>query len=114
MHHIQNNFKNRVFAGVCTLGASPKIADILNFSTCMIGKAILPLLLALAIAVFIYGVIQYAINAQEEKKREEGKKFITWGIVAVAVIVSIWGLIALLTTTFQIGHAAPGIQTVVQ
>ena len=105
---------NKNFFAICSIGATPNISTILDFVTCMLGKGIVPLLLALSVAIFIWGVVQFSINASDEKKREEGKNFMLYGIIALTVIVSIWGFVSILTTTFKIGHVSPPIQTVVQ
>jgi hypothetical protein len=55
-----------------------------------------PLLIALALALFIWGMVVFIVNAADEKLRAEGKKKMVWGIVGLFVIVTIWGLVALL------------------
>ena len=106
------NYKN-LFA-VCPLASSPKVGDIFDFSTCLISRGIFPILFASALAVFTWGAVQYALNAQDEKKREEGKKFIVWGLIAFTVMISVLGLITIITNSFSIGHANPTIQSVSQ
>lgn len=65
-------------------------------------NSIIPLLVALAIVFFIWGVIQYVINPASSEEREKGQQYMIWGIVGIFCIVSIWGLVALLTGTFGI------------
>ncbi len=65
------------------------------------------LLIALAVIWFIWNVFGYIRAANEEKKAEAAKGMI-WGIVGLAVIVSVWGLVNLLQFTFQIN----GVQSV--
>ncbi len=92
----------------CTFTANnPTIADVFNYGTCMIYNSIIPLLIALAIAMFIWGVIQYVLNDAEEAKKAKGKQFMLWGIIAITVIVSIWGLVHILTSTFNISFSIP-------
>ena len=100
--------KKALFA-LCALPANPKITDVLNFGTCTIAKAIVPILFAGAFVVFGWGVAQFILNAQEEAKREKGKQFMIWGIVAITVMFSIWGLVKILGTTFNLHNAAPAI-----
>ena len=52
--------------------------------------------------MFIWGVVQYVINGEEEAKKAKGKQFMIWGIIALAVMVSVWGLVSILTHTFGI------------
>ena len=78
------------------------VRGILNFFTCLLLDSVVPLLITLAIVVFIYGVIRYIANANDSAKREEGRNFMIWGIIGIFVIVSIWGLVELLAGTFGI------------
>lgn len=89
----------------CALPPSPKIGDLLNFITCNISASVVPLIFVLASMVFVWGVVQYVIlGAEEESKRAKGRQFMIWGIVALAVMVSIWGLVNVLTNTFGISN----------
>jgi hypothetical protein len=56
-------------------------------------------LISLAVCWFIWNVIQYAI-AQDEEKKGDAKGQMVWGIIAIAVIVSIWGLVNILQVLF--------------
>jgi uncharacterized membrane protein YidH (DUF202 family) len=59
-------------------------------------------LIALAVVWFIWNVIKYTMSDDEEKKGAAKSQMI-WGIVAIAVIVSIWGLVGILQTMFGAG-----------
>jgi|SRR3989344_4831039 len=59
--------------------------------------ALVPLLIGLAVVVFLWGVVKFVTAAGDEEKRKEGKSFIIWGLVGIAIMVTLWGLIALLT-----------------
>lgn len=97
---------------LCALPANPKFGDLLDFFTCNISKSIVPLIFVLATAAFVWGVVQYVIlGAEEEAVRAKGKQFMIWGIIALAVMVSVWGLVNVLTTTFGITNVIPQLQT---
>lgn len=88
----------------CTLVGNPKFQDVLCYITGIINNSVIPLIFAVATVMFIWGVVQFFIlNADEEKKREQGKQFIIWGIVSLAVMLSIWGLVGILGSTFGVG-----------
>jgi hypothetical protein len=75
----------------------------LNYVTCIINNSVIPILFALATVLFIWGVIKFFfINVDEEAKRAQGKQFMIWGIVALAVMLSMWGLVNVLRNTFNI------------
>jgi hypothetical protein len=53
--------------------------------------------------MFVWGVVKFFfINADEEAKRAQGKQYMIWGIIALAVMLSIWGLVSILGATFGI------------
>ncbi|HEY4714974.1 MAG TPA: hypothetical protein VIH31_00500 [Candidatus Paceibacterota bacterium] len=86
------------------------VRGIFNFFTCLLLDSLVPLLITVAIVLFIIGVIRYVLNANDSTKREEGRNFMIWGIVGLFAIVSIWGLVKLLTNTFGISFVIPQLQ----
>ena len=91
-------------ASTCDLSGTPKIQDFLCYITRIINDSVIPLIFALATVMFIWGAVKFfIINADEEAKREQGKQFMIWSIVALAVMLSVWGLVAILGTTFGVG-----------
>ena len=58
-------------------------------------------LIALAVVWFIWNVIRYTMSSDEEKK-SAAKSQMIWGIIAIAVIVSIWGLVGILQNVFGV------------
>lgn len=76
----------------------------LDYVTCIIGKSAIPLVFALAAAFFIWGVVKFFfLNVDEEAKRAQGKQYMIWGIIALAVMLSMWGLVNVLRSTFNLG-----------
>jgi len=74
-------------------------ADIIAF----ISDTLIPLVFALALIVFIWGLFtSFILGGADEEKRKEGKSLMIWGIVAFAVMVSVWGLVNVLTGTFAL------------
>lgn len=74
---------------------------------------LVPLIMILATAAFIWGVAMFVAHPGEEKVREEGKKRIVWGIVGLFVAISVWGIVALIATMVNIqpttGVQPPGV-----
>ena len=66
---------------------------------------IIPILITLGVVYFIWGVVQYVTSGDAEKK-EQGQQHMIWGLIGLAVIVSIWGLIAVLRNSFGIDNSA--------
>ena len=63
---------------------------------------IMPVLVSLAVVYFIWGVIQYLLIGNEEKKKK-AKEAIISGLIGLFVIVSFWGIIKVITNTTKIG-----------
>lgn len=95
--------------GTCELATNPKFDSLINFITCIISTSIIPLIFVLAFMLFMWGVVQYILNNEEEAKREKGKQFMLWGIIALFVMFSVWGLIKVLGNTFGIQYVIPQV-----
>ena len=67
---------------------------------------LIPVLFIIATAWFFVGVIYYLIS--EDERKERGRRIIVQGIIALAVMVAVWGLVALLVTfVFGTGETNP-------
>ena len=86
----------------CDLSGNPKFQNYLDYvSTCIINNSVIPLIFAVAVVMFVWGVVQFFIlNSDEEAKREQGKQYMVWGIVALTVMLCVWGLVGILSSTF--------------
>lgn len=60
---------------------------------------LVPLVSTLAIVFFFYGLAKYVLNAGDEEKKAEGKNIMIWGVLAMFVLVTIWGIIGFLQKT---------------
>jgi len=95
--------------GALTLMYLPLLVSAENFDTTYIQslisgglsiiRSLLIFLVSLAVVWFIWNVIQYTISDDEEKKGKAKEQMI-WGIIGIAVIVSVWGLVAILRSMF--------------
>ena len=92
---------------VCADVPKDTLANIINFFSCIIIKTIVPLLFSLAIAGFIWGIIQYLINPESEEKKKKAREYIVWGIIGLFVMVSMWGLVGVLSNTFGVKTLIP-------
>ena len=62
--------------------------------------SIIPIVIALALLCFVWGLAKFILHADDENERAKGKNIMVWGIVALFVIVTVWGIIAVLQNTF--------------
>jgi hypothetical protein len=73
-----------------------------DFQTIM--NKVVPILIGLAIIVFLWGVLRFVFNAGDEEKRKDGKWMMVYGIIGIVVMVSVWGLVAFVQNTFGVGN----------
>lgn len=64
---------------------------------------VVPAFITVAVAYFIWGVIQF-ITSSEEDAKKKGKGKIINGLIGLFVIISFWGIIAVLQNTFRIDN----------
>ncbi len=75
-----------VIAAAATVGTF--IDSITNFI-----KGFIPVLLALAVLVFFWGLVKFINHADDEKAVEEGKQLMLWGMIALFVMIALWGIL---------------------
>jgi len=62
----------------------------------------LPIVVALALLAFFWGLVRYIFAAGNEEAKAEGKRIMLWGIIALFVMVSVWGLVIFVGELFGI------------
>lgn len=68
-----------------------------------IGLKIIPLLGVIAFLFFVYGVARYIKSAGSEKEIKDSKNLLIWGVVGLFIMVTIWGIIAFLSSELGFG-----------
>lgn len=72
-------------------------------------NAALPIIIAAAVVYFVYGIARYVMSGDEAAK-EAAKGKIIYGIIGLFVMVSVWGLVRILTNITGVeDEAAPEI-----
>lgn len=70
----------------------------------LINNIFVPVLLAVAFIVFVWGIFEYFIlGASNEEDRQKGRQLVLWGLIGFVVIFSLWGLVNIIKTTFNFG-----------
>ena len=65
-------------------------------------NTLIPILIAAALAWFIYGVIKF-ITSKDGDGKKEARGIVINGIIGLFIIVSVWGLIGVIQTSFGVG-----------
>ena len=69
-----------------------------------------PIIVGLAVIAFMYGVLMFIWNAGDDTKREEGKMFILYGLIGLAVMTTLWGLVRIFAGTFGFPIGLPSLK----
>ena len=64
---------------------------------------LIPLVAAIALLYFFWGLAKFILAAGDEEERAKGKSIMIWGIVALFIIVSVWGLVQWIGNALGIG-----------
>ncbi len=75
-------------------------ADLIRTIIFSVINPLIALVSALALLYFLYGVSQYILHGGDTEKRNEGYQTMIYGIIALFVMVSVWGLVGVLSNTF--------------
>lgn len=98
-------------AGAAVIDSNEGLGKILQFVGDLIATVI-PLIIGLAVLLFLWGVLKYVTSGGDPEKRTEARNTMIWGIIAIFVMVSVWGLVNILVDTFGLDNdvqSAPGI-----
>ncbi len=71
-----------------------------------IGDTLIVLLISFSVIWIIISVVRYLIAGGEDD-RKKGGMAILWGVVGLFVILSIWGLVAILRNSFDTQDQVP-------
>lgn len=77
------------------------IGDLVQKISTGILQPVIYLLFGLAIVVFLWGVVQYVIGSQgDERKLQQGRQVMIWGIIGMFIMASAWGIVSILCNFF--------------
>lgn len=87
-----------VTQGLGTLGS------IVNTFNSRIVTALVTLFATAAMAAFFFGIVQFIWGSREgvAKQIEDGKNFMLWGLIALFVMFSVWGIVQYAQNIFGI------------
>lgn len=93
-----------VLPAVAFAQGSPELGNITTLVTQVrrIIDILIPLMFAIALLVFFYGVVRYILAAGSDEGKELGKKTMIGGIIALFVIASVWGIVSFIGSALGI------------
>lgn len=78
------------------------ISELLSKISKFILNPLIALIFAIALVVFLWGMVQFIASQTADAGREEGKRKIIWGLFGMFIMISAYGLIGLILGTFGI------------
>ncbi len=98
----------------CKNASMDSVSGIITWASCLLMQVVVPFLFMLATTGFIYGLIKFFLNPDSKEKKEEGKKFIVGGLIALFVMTAMWGIVQVFTGTFNVKNTMPQLPTIVE
>lgn len=72
---------------------------------------LLPFIITLTVLFFLFGLFKLVISSDGDS-RSEARGYVAWGIVALFVMVSVWGLVNILARSFNLNNSTPPLPAV--
>ena len=82
-----------------TIAMAQTLSTILGIFSKIV-SALMPFVVGLAVLFFMFGVLQFIRASGNEDEITEGRNRMIYGIIGIFVMVSVWGLVNLLDSTF--------------
>src|SRR3989344_6640474 len=73
-----------------------------------INPAIL-VIFAFGFFLFVWGLIEFLWNLRGGEVQNDGKQHMIWGIVGMLIMVSVFGIISLIDSTFNLNISNPDV-----
>ncbi len=70
------------------------VLAILTSMLYIVDRAI-PVVVGLALLVFLFGLLKFLASAGNEDAIKDGRRLMAYGVVALFVMVSVWGLVGI-------------------
>lgn len=88
--------------GISFAQAGQDIDSLTRFLTDFFNKTLIPFFMLLGLAYTVFAVVKFIAAEPGTVEHEEKKQQIFWGLIGLAVLISIWGLVAIVGNTFGI------------
>jgi hypothetical protein len=100
-----NNISNALGgSGSNVASGSKNFQSIVELIISSILNPVVALLIGLAVVYFMWGALKYVNRGHDDGA--EGVKMMTYGIFALFVMVSVWGLVYILINTFNLSSSS--------
>ena len=63
-------------------------------------RSAVSLLIGIGLVIFLWGIVKYIYQSGNSKAHTYGRDMMVWGLVAMFVMVSVWGILGLAQSAF--------------
>lgn len=88
------------------MGAGEELLD--RIITYLIDPA-LRVVFTLGLFLFLWGLVEFLWKLRSGEVSPEGKSHMVWGLVGMLIMVSVYGIIALIVNTFELRGASTDV-----
>ena len=95
-------FVSSILLPVATFAADTNLSNFQQMANGLAGivSTLIPVAFGLAILFFFWGLATYIIGKDQDK--EVAKKRMLWGVIAIFIMASIWGIVNFIGSSFGI------------
>lgn len=97
--------------GECSAIRFRSLLDILIWVKCIITGVLIPLIFALATIFFMWNLTMFIRSSDNSQKKEDARQRMVWGMLALFIMLSVWGIITIVSNIFGISATVPLLQT---
>lgn len=62
----------------------------------------LPIVVGIALLAFFWGLVKYIFAQGNDEAKTDAKKIMLWGLIALFVMIAVWGLVRFIGTAFGV------------
>ena len=92
--------------------ATPQLDKFIGNVDRLIVNPLITLMFAVAVVIFLYGMLEFLLESQSGEKKTSGKSHMLWGIVGITIMLAVWTLLGIVLRTFHIEGIEPEQGTV--
>ncbi|MBI2673723.1 MAG: hypothetical protein HYX23_00360 [Candidatus Zambryskibacteria bacterium] len=64
----------------------------------------LPIVVGIALLAFFWGLVKFIFAQGDETAKADAKKIMLWGLIALFVMISVWGLVRFIGTALGVNQ----------
>lgn len=96
-----------IFLSLPSIVAAASTLNNIENAVLNILNSVIPLFIVVAVVFFLWTVLKYINSGDNAETRAQARSLMIYGIVAIFVMVSVWGLVGVLRNMFTLNGNLP-------